>query len=486
MRGGTVWNGTYRGDLRPFSHWVNRSIMVGVGPHLRIRKSTIERASSADMMELASDIGPAPRQVGALLRFGPGTALGVDDVRRSIADRIGGIRRLRQQLVPTPWGCGRPVWVDDQDFDIAHHVETVVSRSPGDDTELLGTAAELVTRPLLAHRPLWSATLVEGLADGGCALVVIFHHVLADGMGGLAVLASLVDGGMSTGTTEPPTPPPCRSALAYDAASSRLHALARSYGLPEVVRAALAELRSGSAPRAARCSINRPVGARRRFATASADLNQFRAVAHAHGASVNDVMLVAVGGALDKLLAHRGEHVDPFIISVPVSGRSQASAGALGNQVGVMPVAVPAIGQATTRIESVAAATRAHKARVRGASADLLIPAFRAIGALHMLRWGVNHQHLVHSFATNLRGPDSPVSFLGATVKTIVPLNVLAGNVAVAFAVMSYSGSLTLTLTVDPDVIPDLDVLVDGLRYELDVIGRGLDDRDPFISRNDA
>jgi len=192
---------------------------------IAIRSTPIERASSADMMELASDIGPAPRQVGALLRFGRGTALGFDDVQRSIADRIGEIRRLRQQLVPTPWGCGRPVWVDDQDFDIAHHVEAVASGAPGDDTALLATAAALVTLPLPAHRPLWSATLVEGLADGGCALVVIFHHVLADGMGGLAVLASLVDSGISTPSIESPAPFPRRSALAYDAASSRLRAL---------------------------------------------------------------------------------------------------------------------------------------------------------------------------------------------------------------------------------------------------------------------
>jgi len=227
--------------------------MVRMGADLGVRETTIERASSADMMELACDIGPAPRQVGALLRFGPGTALGVDDIRRILADRIGGIRRLRQQLVPTPWGCGRPVWVDDQGFDIARHVQAVASRDPGDDTALLATAAELVTRPLPAHRPPWSATLVEGLSDGGCALVIIFHHVLADGMGGLAVLASLVDGGMPTAITGPPAPPPRRLALACDAASSRLGALAHCYRVPGMVRAALAELRSASAPRAARC-----------------------------------------------------------------------------------------------------------------------------------------------------------------------------------------------------------------------------------------
>lgn len=107
------------------------------------------------------------------------------------------------------------------------------------------------------------------------------------------------------------------------------------------MRAALAELRSGKTPRAARCSLNDPVGKRRRFVIEGADLERVRTVAHAHGASVNDVMVAAVGGALATLLAHRGEHVDTFVISVPVSGRSQFAADTLGNQVGVMPVAVP-------------------------------------------------------------------------------------------------------------------------------------------------
>ena len=57
---------------------------------------------------------------------------------------------------------------------------------------------------------------------------------------------------------------------------------------------------------------------------------------------------------------------------------------------------------------------------------------------------GLGVGHLVHTFTTNLRGPDQPVSFLGTTVSQILPLSVLAGNVAVAFAVMSYAGGVTL------------------------------------------
>ena len=53
----------------------------------------------------------------------------------------------------------------------------------------------MICEPLPRSRPLWSATFVTGLADGGTGLVVVMNHVLADGIGGLAVLARLVDEG---------------------------------------------------------------------------------------------------------------------------------------------------------------------------------------------------------------------------------------------------------------------------------------------------
>jgi WS/DGAT/MGAT family acyltransferase len=362
------------------------------------------------------------------------------------------------------------VWVDDPVFDIANHVRRATCRTPGDPSALLATAAELLTAPLPGGHPLWSATLVEGMRDGGCALVLIFHHVLADGMGGLAMLASLVDDGQAPPVPQTVSRPPNHRALAIDAAVSRLRALAHIGKTPSTIRAALAELRSGSTPRAARSSLNRPVGPRRTLATVRADLAWIRSLAHAQAASVNDVVLTAVGGALDAFLARRGEHVDPLVISVPVSGRSQTAAGALGNQVGVMPVAVPATGDVKQRLDAVAVATRKHKTQIRGASAAVLAPLARALAAMHFLRWVVNHQHLVHTFTTNLRGPQSPVSFLGARVSEILPLSVLAGNVAVAFAVMSYAGRVTVTISADPEVVTELDVIVDALQQQLSLL----------------
>lgn len=426
------------------------------------------RASSTDMMELASDVGPAPRQMGAILFLAAGDTLELDAVRGAIARSVGGIRRMRQRLMRTPWGCGRPVWVDDPGFDVADHVQSARCPAPGDRAAVLAAAVDLLGRRLPSQRPLWEVTLLDGVADGGAALVVVLHHVLADGMGGLALLARLVDGGPASPPRSAPDGIPGTAELALDAALSRLRALGRIRSLPGTVRAAAAELRSGSAPKAARCSLNRPVGPHRTVISATRSLAAVRTTARLNHATVNDVMVTAIAGAIDTLLAHRGEHIDPIVVSVPVSGRPQAAAATLGNQVGVMPVAAPTGVGPQARLGAIAAATRTRRNRERGASVALLAPAFRTLAAVHLLRWVVNHQHLVHTFATNLRGPDMPVSFLGATVSDIVPLNILAGNVAVDFAVLSYAGSLTITATADPDVVAELDILADALTRQLD------------------
>jgi diacylglycerol O-acyltransferase / wax synthase len=432
----------------------------------------IERASSIDMMELAADVGPVPAQVGAILVFASGGQLTARAVRDALADRIRGIPRLRQQLVSAPPGCGRPVWVDDPGFDITRHVHDVRCPPTGDEEALLRVAADVVTQRLPPDQPLWSATLVTGLAGDACALIVVFHHVLADGMGGLAVLANLIDGVDSPPGTDFPRPKPPWRRLAVDAARGRLRALTHLAGVPVQLRDALTELRPGSTPRAPRCSLNRPVGTRRRFGIVRADLAQIRSVGHDHRGTVNDVVLAAVGGALSSLLAQRGEHVGHVVVSAPVSGRTEATAAQLGNQVGVIPVTVRTSGRSLDRLGAIADATRAHKTGTRGASAALLAPVFRALATLGALRWLIERQHLVTTFVTNLRGPDAPVSFVGSTIAEVVPLNMVTGNVAVAFAVLSYAGTLTVTVTVDADVVPDSRLLVDALRVELDALTR--------------
>ena len=178
---------------------------------------------------------------------------------------------------------------------------------------------------------------------------------------------------------------------------------------------------------------------------------------------MNDVVLSAIAAALHRLLETRGEWVEQFVMSVPFSARRHANTDDLGNQSGVIPLRVCGGGELAQRLESLAAATRAAKRAQRGASTALLGPVFRLLAAAGLYRWFIDRQRWIHTFVSNLRGPEIRLSFLGCPVTRITPLSVATGNVTAAVAVLSFAGSLTITLIADPDTCPDLSELRDAL-----------------------
>ena len=171
----------------------------------------------------------------------------------------------------------------------------------------------------------------------------------------------------------------------------------------------------------------------------TADLAGVRDLGHEHGGTVNDVILAAVTGALRALLASRGEQLEQVTVSVPVSARQHATSGQLGNQVGVMPVALPTTGNLAGRITQTAAITGQRKTAAKGTSVALIGPLFRLLAATGLLRWFINRQRLVHTFTTNLRGPAQPLTLAGAPLRAIIPIANTAGNVPVTFAALSYA-----------------------------------------------
>jgi len=449
-----------------------RPLPVDVAPRPpRAGRVEVQRISPGDLVELATDVGPVPMNVGAVLLLADGTAA---DVARVLAARIGTVARLRQRLVVPPWGLGRPYWVDDAGFDVEAHVSRVRCASPGDERALLAVAVDAVTRPLPRSQPLWRAVVVTGLADERVGLVIVLHHVLADGIGGLAVLARLVDGD-ATSSSAPQTvehvptarPAPRAADLLADSTAERWRTLRGAPGAVVRARRGRVELGRGGGRRAPRCSLNAPTGPRRRVVTVEVDLAPVRAAGRRHGATVNDVLLVAVTGAMARTLRGRGEDVAGLVVSVPVSARASTASHDLGNQVGVMPVRVPVHGSVPVRLARVAELTRAQKTHARGASASLVGPLFRLLAAAGLFRWFVDRQRLVNSFLTNMPGPAAPLAFAGARVLRVIPVTITAGNVGVAFAALSYAGRLTVSVIVDPDVVPEAGAVAEAVATEL-------------------
>jgi WS/DGAT/MGAT family acyltransferase len=436
----------------------------------------VERLGAADLMYLALQGSTVPEQFGAVLVLQPGADFDVASAVAVLAERVRAVPRLRQRVRRVPPGCGRPVWVDDEGFDAERHLRHVACPAPGDERALLDVAGQLITTPLRVDRPLWGATVVTGLADGRAALVIVVQHALSDGVGGLALLRSLVDGAPPPVGPAVPVPPPSTAQLAREAARARLRALG---ALPAKLRSAVDRRpalqvtppagRARGAGRAGACSLLRPTGSRRRVTVARARLDTLRATAHAGGATVNDVLLTAVGGALGATLEERGEHPLDVVVSFPVSERPSTSADDLGNRIRVARAAIPGAGDRVERLARVAAVTRDRKRSAMGPVAGVVASDVVRV----MFRLGLHDRYLrrqryLHTVVTNVHGPDEPQTFCGAPVVEVIPLAVGGGgNVTVTFAALSYAGTLVVTVTADPDLMPDQSMTTRALQAEL-------------------
>lgn len=174
---------------------------------------------------------------------------------------------------------------------------------------------------------------------------------------------------------------------------------------------------------------------------------------------MNDVVLTAVASALQRLLDRRGEQDDEIVISVPFSARRRAIGGNLGNHSGVIPLAIPAVGDPVTRLKAVAALTRAAKQKPPGASSAVLSPLFRLLARVGLYQRFITRQRMIHTFVSTMRGPGTGQALFGCPITGILPLSVPAGNVTVSFVVLSYAGELAVTIAADPDACPDVAVL---------------------------
>lgn len=224
-------------------------------------KHPVQRASSNDLMALAEDAGESPMQVAAILVLD--RTVDLEAARSALTDRITAVPRLRQRLRRAPFGCGRPVWIDSAGFAISRHIAELQCPAPGDEGALLEVATAAAAAPLPPGRPLWSITLVHGFIGQRSALILVMHHVLGDGVGGVATLAMLVDGAPTVAAAPfPASPPTCRELLA-DATASRLQSLRRLPSGIRLIRDASAELVGGRVGHPSPSSLNQPTGPRR-------------------------------------------------------------------------------------------------------------------------------------------------------------------------------------------------------------------------------
>jgi diacylglycerol O-acyltransferase len=449
------------------------------------------RLTAQDAGFLHIETPHSPMHVGSLGIFEAGPfqdeqgRFRLEDARRLIESRLDLVPRFRQKLMHVPLGQGRPVWVDDDRFDLAFHVRLTALPRPGDEHQLKALMARLQAQPLDRDRPLWELWFVEGLEGDRVAIIQKTHHALIDGVSGVDVAVVLLDlepkEPPSPGEIAPwePAPPPSSAQLLAETLLERttqpaevvrtLRAAVRGpKQLVEQARdvgKAVAAIGSVDAPR---MPFNHPIGPHRRFEMARASLETVKSVRRAFGCTINDVVLAAVTGGLRHFLVEADVNVQDLTLKamIPVSVRAEEEQGTLGNRVAAMFAELP-VGEADAgeRVRTLHGQLDHLKGSGQAVGVDRMMGLleFAPPTLLSLAARLLPYQRSMNLVITNVPGPQFPLYCMGARMLEAFPYVGIVDNLALVIGVVSYDGTLGFGLSSDRDLMPDLPVLAEGI-----------------------
>jgi diacylglycerol O-acyltransferase / wax synthase len=442
--------------------------------------------SAVDTAWLRMDRPGNLMMISGVLVFGRHVRL--ERVRRVIRERFLRFPRFRQRPAQLPGGS---YWENVADFSIDDHVLALKLPGRAGTRELQALVSRLASLPLDPARPLWQFHLVENFA-GGSALIARIHHCYADGIALVRVLMSMTDAAANG--------PPAMPFLATPASGPRKGAddplaelLQPISGVMKLVRkvgatliengaaiwhdpgkaVALAERGGALTAELAKLALmpqdsptrfkGRPGVAKRVAWAEPLPLDDVKAVARALGASVNDVLLSCVAGALAEYLARKGDATEGVMIRalVPVNLRPLEEAWRLGNQFGLVFLELPiGIANPVRRLYAV----RANMTALKGSYQPVL-----ALGLLAAMGAGpmVLQEELLQALArngtavmTNVPGPAQPLYFAGAAIERFLFWVPQSGDIGMGVSILSYAGQVQFGIITDRGLCPDPDRII--------------------------
>jgi diacylglycerol O-acyltransferase / wax synthase len=452
----------------------------------------LDRLTAVDASFLTNEGPTTHMHVGAVAIF-EGPPPTYEDMRQHVSGRLHLVPRYRQKLAVPPVQAGRPLWVDDPNFNLEYHVRHSALPSPGSEEQLTNMAGRIFSQQMDRTKPLWEIWLVQGLEKNRFALLSKTHHSLVDGVAGIDLMTVLFD---VKPVPEPPgrpesdwtpRPAPGRAQLIALAARDTADAPSRiarraltAFQHPrpaarQVLEAAegIGELAWAFANPAPRVPLNVEIGPHRRLRLVRADLEDFKRVKGALGGTVNDVVLTVVAGALRGWLQGRGIRTEGLELRalVPVSIRAEDEHGKLGNRIAAVRGPLPVyVDDAVQRLALVRQAMDGVKASKQALGAEVIAGLNNfAPPTLLAQASRINFStRLFNLIVTNVPGPQFPLYVLGRELQDVFPVAFLPAHHALAVAIMSYNGQLNFGFLADYESMEDVDAIADGIDESLE------------------
>ena len=449
-----------------------------------------QRMSNADAAWLHMDRRTNLMVVNALLWFDePVDADRVIEILRSRF--VEPFPRFRQLVIEPRLGVGVPSWEDDPNFDLDLHVHHLAVPAPGDKRALEELVSDLISSPLDRGKPLWDWYLVDGFG-GGMAMIVRIHHCIADGIALSRVLLSLTDTHADAGIA-PPRDGAGRGLLGSIAAPVKSGAQLAQAGVHEGIEIlthptselpALASRGTADAATLAKLLLTgsdaktvlsaKPRVARRVTWSERIPLDDLKAIGHATGTTVNDVLTAAMTGALRRYLLGRDSLVDEIRTTVPYNLRplDEPLPRELGNRFGLVYLTLPVgiadpadrLDEVHRRMERDQALTR-RRPLVRDPRSGRTDPApdrTKPARRVHAEDQRGAVQHLGPARAGLLSR--------GSKIAGVVPWVPAAGTIGMGIDMISYNGGVTVSLQVDAGLVPDPDTIIADYEREVETL----------------
>ncbi|HEX7059844.1 MAG TPA: wax ester/triacylglycerol synthase family O-acyltransferase [Solirubrobacterales bacterium] len=451
----------------------------------------LDRLTAVDASFLTNETSSSHMHVGGILIF-EGPPPKYVDLVEHVRGRLSMVPRFRQRLAVPPLEAGRPLWVDDVNFNLTYHIRHTALPEPGGEEELKRLAGRVFSQQLDRSKPLWELWLVQGMERNRFAILTKTHHAMVDGVSSVDIGTVLFD-------LEPvPEPAPVEDNWAPNPEPSTADLMARAatdlaaapVGLVEraaeavrhpetaarrLVEAleAMGEVAGAFADPAPDVPLNQPIGPHRRFVWARGDLDAFKRIKNVLGGTVNDVVLAVVTGSLREWLHGRGIRTEGLELRalVPVSIRSEDDRGNLGNRIAAMRGPLPVYVEDPVRRLRVVSEQMEGLKRSKQALGAEVIARFNDFAPPTLLAQAsrINFStRLFNLIVTNVPGPQMPLYVLGRELEEVFPVAFLPENHALAVAIMSYNGHINFGLLADYDSMEDAAEIAAGLSRSLE------------------
>ncbi|HEY8042506.1 MAG TPA: wax ester/triacylglycerol synthase family O-acyltransferase, partial [Polyangiaceae bacterium] len=403
-----------------------------------------------------------------------------DRIQELIASRLHLLPPFHRRLVRVPFNLHHPLWVEDPEFDIIHHVRRVSCPAPGGQRELAAICGRITSTPLDRSRPLWEVWVIEGLAGGCFAFVTKVHHCAVDGVSGAELMVHLF--GVERDTRTPPPAPaaapehiPTDAEIVRHALASRLRQPVEMVQLARRTVSAVAgvvrrrrdpQTTSGATPLTApRTRFNGAITAQRTMAFARVPLGPVKAIRKTLGVTVNDVVLALCAGTLRRYLAALGElPASPLVAVCPISVRDATAPKRSANSVSAMFTSLATdVAEPLQRLRAIQSVTRGAKDEHHAIGADLLqnwaefaAPTTFSLAARLYARMKLADRHPpVHNLViSNVPGPPFPLYLAGAELVAAYPMGPVFEGAGLNVTVLSYKGSLDFGFNAAANSVP--------------------------------